>query len=267
MSEKKVPNFISDVIDRIIKENGFRDYSLEIKAGSNVGDGFTSDISCITITERNGDQQLNLVCKMAPLNKNRRNEFISDIAFAREVLFYDKLMPLFAKFQEEKQLSKDNQFLAYPKCYGTVFDEDKEQYALFLEDLRPKQFKLWNKAKASPIDNVRLAMHEIGKFHGISFAFKDQKPDTFAEFKKLSDIFKFFMEKENMVKLFTTCYSNATSSLKNEQHSKIYSDIEKNFAQYFDDCLNEKLIGPLGVVCHGNSTKTKYSITLQFLTY
>ena len=89
MSAKELPKFISDRLDRIIVENGFRDYSLEIKQGSKIGDGFMSDITSISIAERNIDRKLDLVCKMAPLNKNQRKEFISDVGFKNEIMFYE----------------------------------------------------------------------------------------------------------------------------------------------------------------------------------
>lgn len=187
MSEIVLPKCISDHLDQIIKENDFRDYSVDIKPGSQVGDGFMSDILGIQIAERNSEKQLHLVCKASPLNESRRKEFETDFAFRREIVFYNRLVPLFVKFQQEKGLSKNDQFLAHPKCYGTAFDSEKEQHALFLRDLRPQNFKLWNKAKPSPIDSVRLVMREIGKFHGISTAFKDQRPDDIAQFKETAD--------------------------------------------------------------------------------
>lgn len=80
---------------------------------------------------------------------------------------------------------KKDQFLSFPKCYATVANEDNEdseQYAVILEDLRPQGFKLWDKKKPTPIENARLVMRELGKFHGLSIAMKDQKPQEFSQF-------------------------------------------------------------------------------------
>lgn len=246
-----LPNYIQALLDKIIKENGFKDCAVQIKQGSQAGDGFMSELSCITLEERNGEKKLHLVCKVAPLNKNRRKEYISGVAFAREANFYTKLMPSFEKFQNEKKLSKDDQFLAYPKCYAATVDDENEQYAIILEDLRPQEFRMWNKAKPSPIENVRLALREIGKFHGISMAMKDQRPDEFAEFQKCTDIFRVFLESKNMQDMVRGSYEQAMTSLKNQDYKDIMSDLKENFLHYFDYCLNEESAKRFGVVCHG----------------
>lgn len=258
MSEIELPKFIQELVDKIIKENGFKDCSIQVKQGSQVGDNFMSDISCLTLAERNSDKKLHLVCKVAPTSKNRRKEFISDVAFAREAAFYTKLMPSFAKFQEEKKLSKDDQFLAYPKCYAAIVDDENEQYAIFLEDLRPQEFKMWNKAKTSPLENVQLAMREIGKFHGIAIAMKDQKPKEFAEFEVFTDIFRLFFESKNMRDMFKGTYEQAAASLKNQDHKTIMIHLKENFLNYFDSYLNEKSATYSGVICHGTYLNERF---------
>lgn len=252
MSETALPNYIQVLIDKIAIENGFKDYLVQVKQGSVAGDGFMSELSCITLVERNSEKKLHLVCKVAPLSKNRRKEFISDVAFTREAAFYTKLMPSLAKFQAEKKLSEEDQFLAYPKCYAAICDSENEHYAIILEDLRPQKFKLWNKAKTAPLENVRVAMREIGKFHGLSFAMKYQKPEEFAEFQKFTDIFRFFFESKNMQDMIRGSYEQAMSSLKRQDCKNIMIDLKENFLNYFDDCLNEKSSTYFGVICHGN---------------
>ncbi|XP_031621374.1 uncharacterized protein LOC116339561 [Contarinia nasturtii] len=252
MSETILPKYIQDHLDRISRENGFIDYSMEVKQGTQVGEGFMSELSCITITERNDEKQLHLICKVAPFAKNRRKEFISDMAFAREADFYTKVMPCFDKFQKEKSLSKDDQFLSYPKCYGATIDHENEHYAIILEDLRPQQFKMWPKVKTSPIENARLSMREIGKFHALSFAMKDQRPQEFAEFKKFTDLFKHFFESKTSQVMLETSYDQAIAALKREDHKNILRKLKDNFLEYFDECLNEKSANYFGVICHGD---------------
>lgn len=52
---------------------------------------------------------------------------------------------------------------------------------IILENLRSQKIKMWDKAKVSTIENVRLVMNELGKLHALSFAPKDQKPNEFAK--------------------------------------------------------------------------------------
>lgn len=251
MGEHQFPKFISDLLHEIIKENGFRDYSVEVKQGSQIGDGFMSELSSITITENYSEKQLHLVCKMAPLNENRRKEFRSDMVFGREVTFYNKLMPSFTKFQQEKNVPENDQFRAFPKCYGAVADDEKEEHFIFLEDLRPQGFKMWNKAKVAQIENVRLAMREIGKFHGISIAMKHQRPEVFSEYQELSDILKKFLESSNMQDMFNSSYDRAIVTLKKEEHKNIFRGIRENVLAYFDGCTSKERARKFGVIVHG----------------
>lgn len=251
-SEIVIPKYIQEHLHRISIENGFIESSVEVRQGSQLGDGFSSKIWSVTIAERNNDKKLHLVCKVAPNSDSVESKITSQLIFKREAEFYAKLMPTFAKFQFEKGLSNVDQFLAYPKCYGTTIDDKNGHYVIILEDLRPQGFKLWPKIKASPIDNVRLAMREIGKFHGISIAMKDQRPHQFAEFKSLTDIYEILLKSKNIEAYFTKSYDYAIDSFKRDDFEAIVSDIRKNFLHYFDECLNEKSATYFGVISHGD---------------
>lgn len=253
MSSIEIPKYVQVLLDRIVDENEFRNYSVKIKQGSQVGDGFLSELSSITIAENESDKRLDIVCKIAPFNKNRRKEFFSSVVFDREAIFYNKVMPMFARFQEEKNLQANEQFRSYPKCFAAVADDESEQYVVIMEDLRPKGFKMWNKADAAPIENMRLVMREIGKFHGLSIALKDQRPDEFAEFKQLTDISRTFFQSSNMQGMFDASFDRAIVALKCEEHRDVMRALKSNTLSYFESCLNEKISDRFGVVCHGNS--------------
>lgn len=254
MSEKKLPNFVQNLLDQIIRENDFVKYSVQVKSGSNAGDGFTSELLSIAITENECDKRLDLVCKIAPSSKHHRKEFFVDILFNREILFYSKFMPTLKKFQGEKNVPKKDQFLSFPKCYATVANEDNEdseQYAVILEDLRPQGFKLWDKKKPTPIENARLVMRELGKFHGLSIAMKDQKPQEFSQFKQLEDHLRLFFQNDSLRPMTIKHFDRAIDSLKCENHKDIMRHIRDNTAKYLEDCLNDKVSEQFGVVCHG----------------
>lgn len=252
MSIKEFPKYIQVLLDRIIEENDFHDYSLELKQGSQVGDGFLSELTSITIWENGSDKKLDIVCKIAPLNANRRKEFFSNVVFDRESCFYTKVMPIYAKFQDEKNVPKEAQFRAYPKCYAAICDDESEQYVIIMEDLRPQGFKMWNKAKTAPIENMQLAMRELGKFHGLSIAMKDQRPNEFAEFQNLTDISQTFFQSQNMQGMFDASFDRAINALKNEDHKEIMRTLKSNTLLQFQSCLNNETSKHFSVVSHGN---------------
>lgn len=174
-----------------------------------------------------------------------------DVAFSREVAFYTKLMPCFAKFADEKHLTKNDQFLTYPKCYASTIDDENEQYAIILEDLRPQGFKMWDTLKISQLENVQFAMRELGKFHGISIASKDQMPKKIAEFEQFTDIIRISLKSKNMQNMYLKSYDHGIASLESENHKIILGDIKENFLTYFDELLNEESATHFGVICHG----------------
>lgn len=258
MSLTDLPSYIQSIIDRIIDDSGFCDYTVEIKQGSQTGDGFLSELSSITIIDKTSDKQLDLVCKIAPLNKNRRKEFFSNVVFDRESIFYNKLMPTFIKFQNDKNVPDCDQFRSCPKCYAAIADDENEQYVIVMEDLRPQGFKMWNKAKAVPIENMRLAMQELGKFHGISIAMKDQCAEDFEPFRQLKDISQTFFQSENMQGMFDASFDRAIKALKNDQHKDIIRELQKDTLSHFKYCLNEDVSNRFGVISHGNFKSLTY---------
>lgn len=252
MSVKQLPNYVQALLDKIIAENGFVDYSLELKSGSNAGDGFLSELTSITILENGNDsKRLDIVCKIAPLNENRRKEFFSNVVFDRESYFYTKVMPTFARFQEEKNVPVEDQFRSYPKCYAAVADDDSEQYVIIMEDLRPQGFKMWNKAKPASIENLRMVVTELGKLHGLSIAMKDQRPNEFLPFKRLTDISTTFFQSQNMQGMFNGSFDRAIEVLLKEEHKELVRILKKDTLSHFVCCLNEEKSDRFGVVSHG----------------
>lgn len=251
MDVKNLPTYVHELLAKIACENAFTGYSMYVNRCSQPGDGFASELFRITIAENKSDKKLELVCKLAPANKKYRQEFYSDVIFKTEAQFYTKFMPKFVKFQEQKNLSIHDRFLAYPKCYGTLIDDENDRYVIVLEDLRPLGFKMWNKAKPTSIENARLVMRELGKFHGSSMAMKDQRPDEFAELKQIQNFFKEVFQSEKMVGMSTNVLDYSIQLLKNEEHKCIVSHIRNNVTRYSDNCFDDEASDRFGVLCHG----------------
>lgn len=252
MDFSDLPKFIQNFLNEIIAEENFGDYSMKIKSGAEPGDGFSCELISVIILENSSDKRLDILCKIAPFDEIQRKDFLSHMLFSREALFYNELMPIFAKFQNEKNLPKNDQFLSIPKCYKTLSDDVQGLYAILMEDLRPQGFRMCNKFQTLPIDNLRLVMRELGKFHGLSVAMKHQKPNEFAQFKQVTDICKIFTQSANMEQTFNKFFDRAVKSLNNEMHKDIMRDIKVNFQAHFDYCLRNETTNRFGVLSHGN---------------
>lgn len=243
MDTKVLPSYIQVHLKQIIQENGFIDYSVHTKPGSKPGDGFNSDILGITISENSSGKRLDFVCKIC-------RESNSYIFFEREVLFYNELMPILAKFQEEKNLSKHDQFLSYPKCYAAVADEDRNEHIVIMEDIRLQGFKMLDRAKITPIEIIRLNMREFGKLHGLSIAMKDQRPVEFAIVTRTADIYGTICQRF-MEEIFHRHFDCTINSLRNENHKNIMRYIKNNYSSYVNKCINSKTSDHFLVLSHG----------------
>lgn len=250
MSSLELPHYIYELLDQIATANGFTEHSLKIEPGA--GEGTGTELLSVVIMESSTDKKLHIVCKMPSFDEDRRKNFPPEINFEREPLFYAEIMPLFLKFQEEKNLSKSDQFLSHPKCYGKINNHDSEQYALFLEDLRQRDFRMWESSKPLPIANIRLLMRELGKFHGISFAMKEQRPAEFAQYKRLTDTLRIFLQKPVFEDLINVTFDVCIKSLAKAEHQRILQDVRQNFSEYVEYCVDEKASERFGVLSHGN---------------
>lgn len=186
-----LPGYLVELLEKIAKTEGFENFTYSISAGSNHGDGFLAAMKRITVTgKRNGrDDELSLIFKLMPASAARRETFNSTKVFRREVMMYNKVLKTMHDFQIEKGLTAEDGFFEYPKCYGVVEDEENEEFALVMEDLKKAKYQMFDKLKPSDFNHVKLFMEALGRYHAISFALKDQRPGVFEEFKDLEDIF------------------------------------------------------------------------------
>lgn len=254
----EIPDYVGELLKKIAKSEGFTNYSTELKAGSNHGDNFTSNLASASFRGTrivNGvpkKDELHLLCKFGSSNAQRRKEFHTADLFEREIDVYKRVLPIFAKFQQERGLSDDESFAAYPKVFTGISDEVKEQFVIVMEDLRPKGYTMWPKNQPVPLDHVMLMLKQLGKYHGISFAMKDQRPDLFEGLKGLQSLMVNFFRNPNSLKMMHASYDRAIDSLKNEHHIQILKDVKNNTIEYLEDCLKHDDCGKFAVIGHGD---------------
>lgn len=252
-----LPEYIIDLLHEIAKAEGFIKYETNFEAGSKNGDGFFGIMTTVTISgDRQTDNHLShdeihVLCKMAPTSAARRQEFMVDKAFVREAAAYKKILPVLMDFQREKGLSEADGFYSFPKCYAAFADEEKNQFAIIMEDLRPKGFTMLPKEKPAPVDHYYLVLERLAKLHGISFALKDQRPLVYEDLKVFTDTMRKFFAPNSTWRNFLG-YEEAIVALENEKHIEIIRELKANISEYFDDCFREEAVEPFGVITHGD---------------
>lgn len=86
----KLPKFAQEFLNRIARENGFTNFSMEISSGSQPGDGFNSDLYRIKITENGSSKTLELLTKLHRAVKiDERNFYQTN--FSGEKLSYTNI--------------------------------------------------------------------------------------------------------------------------------------------------------------------------------
>lgn len=258
MIEKMLTDYITQLLHKIAKNEGLVDYKIDTKSGSNHGDNFLGIMTAVTITGTKGQngqtksQDLHLICKCPPMNENRKKNFKSNLVFDREIFVYSKLLPAFVRFQREKGLSESESFLSFPKVYACETNKENDSYVLIMDDLRPKNYEMWPKEKIAPLDHQLYLMRELGKFHGISFAMKDQRPNEFDEYKQLKDTFSEIALHGRLKSFMNRSIDRAADVLKNPVHKKMMQNFRNTYIDNVDEILNGESSKEFAIVGHGD---------------
>ncbi|XP_055304442.1 uncharacterized oxidoreductase dhs-27-like [Sitodiplosis mosellana] len=247
-----------ELIKFLQKQLNSVDVELRIEHGSKTGDNFMGEVYRVLYEESNEKIESSLILKVAPRNPMRRERMRSRDLFVREINMYDKILSFFEEFQLSKGvIPGGNVFNESAKCYFSISEELSE--SLFLEDLRSKRFEMINYRKKSvTFEHVSLVMNSLGKFHGISFALKDQQPEKFKELASLSfEQYWTFLESEFNDHYFDTL-KRLTTIL---EEKKRFDLLEKfNRAAGVDQCATifnlvaSAAAEPYAVICHGDLT-------------
>lgn len=253
-----LPEFWLEKINEIAEDAGFTDFTVAPDLGSNHGDGFMATMTGATITgTRNGQQHdhLGLICKSLPNNTARRQLFSAARAFEREVYMYNKVLPELAAFQREKNINDeaDGGFFNFPKCYFAISNMVSDHHVIIMENLRQKGYAMCDRNALIDFDCVSTFMTTIGRFHGVSFALKDQRPEVFETFREMDDIMlDMLFRSKGWEDVFNAGYDNILTMFKETRDVKYLSEVRANWSRYFQECLDSGVAAPFEVIGHGD---------------
>lgn len=267
---KMLPDYIVETLDKIAMDEGFSDYNIDTTAGSAHGDNFQGTMISVTIagTKDEETSELILVVKTPPANTIRRKIYKSDLVFDREIYTYTTILPHFVNFQQEKELSEADSFLSFPKIYACEMRVEKETYFLIMEDLRAKNFIMYRNFVGDnviPVDHELMVMRELGKFHAISFAMKDQRPDEFEKYKDLKDPMGEFIIHGKSGIFIKQSLQRVVEDLIDPKHKNIVENFRNNYVNIYDEFLYGASSQEFAIISHGdfwnNNIMFKYADT------
>lgn len=265
-----LPKYLNEQLDIIATNAKFLEYTVHVDSGSNHGDGFIAAMIGITLRGQryhNGskiDYELPIICKLMPDNVTRREQFSSVVLFEREVYFYKTVLPIFIDFLKEKEIDVDEDFSIYPKCFTALSEPKLDHHLIVMENLKIMGFELWDKTVKIDFNTVGNVLTELGKFHAISFAMRDQKKEIF---DKISDIRDPFLDMfkgngltENMV---SGSIQQTIDVLDNEIEIKVMEKVKKNYEVWLKEFSKNDAAGKFSVLNHGDLWNNNMMFTLE----
>lgn len=251
------PEYLTEYLNQIAKNEGFVEHDLHYESGSNHGDGFMAEMFAVTIKGKlmvdfQADKELSLMCKLLPENKSRREFFQSTLLFEREVYVYNDVLPMFKQFQIERNISMNDGFFEYPKCYMAVADATKDHYVIIMENVKIAGYQLWDKMKPVDFDTSSLLLASLGRFHGLSFALRDQKPELFKKFLDLKDILGTMVESPNITNMMISSIDKAIDILIHDDEINLLKKIKENYKPLIKKMFAPNVAGRFAILAHGD---------------
>jgi thiamine kinase-like enzyme len=236
-----------------LAKQDIKHFSVQISGSSEKGEGFAGDILFVSVrgTDKDGiEKKYEFVLKCSkPSEALRESTVIQDI-FLNEIYVYDKIFPLFQKFQTDKGV--DDSFQSVPRCYGTFTSKSRE--VVILENLKSKGYELWTYKKPLTRNHINLVVKEYGKLHAISVALKEQQPEQFQKvIDGYVDIWTKFVETSDISSVFEKLVKEIYDLLKSEmseQDSQKWLSFQRQVRFVMTDLAQN--VDGLKVVTHGD---------------
>lgn len=165
---------------------------------------------------------------------------------------YNEILPMFKQLQIERNISVDEGFFAYPKCYLAVADATTGHYVIIMENLKISGYELWDKMKPVDFDTSSIFLASLGRFHALSFALREQKPELFQKLIDLEDVVALLLESPNMLAMMTSSIDTAIEYLISEDEKNLLKKIKENCKSVIGKKFPSNSLGNFRVLSHGD---------------
>lgn len=178
--EDLVSNEVKQNIETVVKNMGVENATFDISEGAIKGDNYLGIVAKVEIKgEKNGkDVDLNFIVKSAPRTGIMRQMCFLESAYAREIYMYTKVLPEFMKLQKEHDVTDG--FKAIARYYGSSLSDLSE--CLIMENMKAFGYQLFDRHQSMDYHHASMVIKVYGKYHALSYALKQQKPEVFQEF-------------------------------------------------------------------------------------
>uniref|UniRef100_A0A336JXG8 CSON001337 protein n=1 Tax=Culicoides sonorensis TaxID=179676 RepID=A0A336JXG8_CULSO len=221
-SLEELSDFVRNALDAVAKKENFKDYTIDIEPGANIGDGFMGLMLQITYkgvkNDNDKETELSVMCKIPPLSKARRDHFNTNLIFEREIIIYQEYFPLIKNYQKEKGIGFEEGFFNYPKVYFAGLDKSSGEAAIIMENMKKSGYANASKFKTIDFTHARLVMQGLGRLHALSYGLKLQKPEIFKKYL-LDDVLCEMVTRPETEQMWENFFQQAINSLNPEEES------------------------------------------------
>ncbi|KAJ8884351.1 hypothetical protein PR048_016208 [Dryococelus australis] len=141
------------IVEGIARSERFSDFSLEVTRASAKGDNYLGLILRVRISGRRDGKDLDSI---------------------NEAFMYGEILPAFQELQMEVGVLEDEAFSGTARWFAS--DESDSTVRLVLEDMSARGYRLGDRLEGLDPAHCRLVLRQLGRFHALSFAMRDQRP-------------------------------------------------------------------------------------------
>ncbi|XP_050708773.1 uncharacterized protein LOC126993650 [Eriocheir sinensis] len=136
---------------------------------TNKGDNYVAEVTSVSVQYRLGThtRHASYVLKM---RRSHAGSHFDDMVFLKEGKFYTVLLPLL----NSELTSAGQEPLRVPRCLHDVWEDHDSQ--LFLEDLRLRHFKMYDRKKPLSMAHASLTVRELARLHAASVMMLSRQP-------------------------------------------------------------------------------------------
>lgn len=246
------------VLEIVEKNVEGKDIVIVCSAGSNKGDNYLGIVYRIDVKDKNdANIKLSFVLKSAPQNEARREEFFAHAAFERESLFYEEVLPLYKKFQDEKGIDVEKEgFNGVAHCYKALHEEPSE--GLIFDNLKVKGYEMFDRHVDLTKDYVILTMKALGKLHALFYSLKDQKPELVQKFQDIDDLLiNFCNDGDSSIRIMMETQKEMAIKLIKKSNNqdmvkRVLNILNNDIRKQLREAVRGDKAEPYATLCHGD---------------
>lgn len=106
--------------------------------------------------------------------------------------------------------------------------------------------------KPVDFDTSSLFVATLGRFHGLSFALRDQKPEIFQKYFDLQDVLTSMVENPNVVTMMTSSIDKAIEHLICEDEINLLKKLKENYKPLIKKLFAPNAAGQYSILTHGD---------------